>query len=208
MNSWNLQIKGDKAIRLPQDWGHMLRLILATFPMEEIKERLFKSQERKSAQKYLRKSRKWKIFQLIERGDSIQTHGCIDVNQEFTRCGNHPNILPVFERFGRSLTSLLSSLRHEVHQHLPKWRPKAKGVEEGCLPQQPYGSIYSVNKRLECPCGLKGKLHLMKGSLVRHLLRCTRRHRTNRLSLHFHAISMMMPCVPPTVAPSLVLRQN
>ncbi len=48
MNSQNLQIKGAKAIRLPQDWGHMLRLILATFPMEEIEERLFKSQEQKS----------------------------------------------------------------------------------------------------------------------------------------------------------------
>jgi hypothetical protein len=31
-------------------------------------------------------------------------------------------------------------------------------VGEGCLPQQPYGSIYSENKRLQWPCGLKGKL--------------------------------------------------
>jgi hypothetical protein len=45
MNSQNLQIKSAKAIRLPQDWEHMLRLILAIFPMEEIKVRLFKSQE-------------------------------------------------------------------------------------------------------------------------------------------------------------------
>jgi hypothetical protein len=55
MNSWNLQIEGAKAIRLPQDWGHMLRLILATFPTEEIEAWLFKSQERKSGKKYLQK---------------------------------------------------------------------------------------------------------------------------------------------------------
>jgi hypothetical protein len=53
MNSQNLQIDGAKAISLPQNWGCMLRLILATFPMEEIEERLFKAQERKSGQKYL-----------------------------------------------------------------------------------------------------------------------------------------------------------
>jgi hypothetical protein len=53
MYSWNLQIEGANAIRLPQDLGHMLRLILVTFSMEEIEERLFKSQERKSGQKYL-----------------------------------------------------------------------------------------------------------------------------------------------------------
>jgi hypothetical protein len=59
MNSQNLQIEGAKAIRLPQDWGHMVGLILAKFSKEEIEERLFKSQERKSGQKYLQKSRKW-----------------------------------------------------------------------------------------------------------------------------------------------------
>jgi hypothetical protein len=42
MNSQNLQIEGANAIRLPQNWGHMLRLILATFPIEEIEEKLFK----------------------------------------------------------------------------------------------------------------------------------------------------------------------
>jgi hypothetical protein len=63
-------------------------------------------------------------------------------------------------------------------------------------------------KRLECPCGLKEKLHLMKGSLVRHLLRCTWRHRTDHLSLHFHSTSVMMPHAPPAVAHLLVLRQN
>jgi hypothetical protein len=46
MNSRHLQIDGAKSIRLLQDLGHILRLILATFPMEEI-EGLFKSQQRK-----------------------------------------------------------------------------------------------------------------------------------------------------------------
>jgi hypothetical protein len=41
----------------------------------------------------------------------------IDANQEFTRCGN---ILPLFGRLGRSITSLLSSLRHEARPHLAK----------------------------------------------------------------------------------------
>jgi hypothetical protein len=40
----------------------------------------------------------------------IQKHNYIGANQEFTRCRNHPNILPLFGRLGRSLTSLLSSL--------------------------------------------------------------------------------------------------
>jgi hypothetical protein len=131
MNSRNLQIDGTKGIRLPQDQGHMWRLILATFPMEEIEERLFNSQEPKLGQKCLRKSRKWKTFQHIERGDSIQTHGCMDANQEFTMCGNHPNILPLFGRLGRSLTSLLSSLRHEAHPHLRQMKTKVKGVGRG-----------------------------------------------------------------------------
>jgi hypothetical protein len=46
MNSWNLHIEGAKAIRLPQDSGHMLRLIVATFLMEEIEEVLFKSKNK------------------------------------------------------------------------------------------------------------------------------------------------------------------
>jgi hypothetical protein len=58
MNSQNLQIKGAKAIGLPQHWGHMLSLILATFPMEETKEKFLKSWNRKLGQKYLQKS--WK----------------------------------------------------------------------------------------------------------------------------------------------------
>jgi hypothetical protein len=47
--------------------------------------------------------------------DSTQKDSYIDASQEFTRCGNHPNILPLFGRLMRSLTSLLSSLRHEAH---------------------------------------------------------------------------------------------
>jgi hypothetical protein len=40
-------------------------------------------------------------------------------------------------------------------------------VGEGYLLQQPYGSIYGENKRLECPCGLEGKITSKKGSLVK-----------------------------------------
>jgi hypothetical protein len=129
MNSQNLQIKGAKAIRLPQDWGHMLRLILTTFLMEEVEERLFKSQERKSGKKYLWKSRKWKTFQHIERVDSIQTHGCIDANQEFTRYGNHHNILPLFGGLEKYLTfSLLLSYTMK-HTHTSQNTTIAKGLE-------------------------------------------------------------------------------
>jgi hypothetical protein len=55
-----------------------------------------------------------------QKNDSTQKDSYIDANQGFTRCGNHPNILPLFGRLGRSLTSLLSSLRHEAHPHLAK----------------------------------------------------------------------------------------
>jgi hypothetical protein len=48
----------------------------------------------------------------------------------------------------------------------------------------------------------------MKGSLVRLPLRHTWRHRTDHHLLHFHATFVMMPRVPPIVAPSLVLWQN
>jgi hypothetical protein len=104
MNSQNLQIEGAKVIRLPQDWGHMLRLILATFVMEEIEAKLFKSQEPKSDQKYFWKSRKWKIFQYKIGDDLIQKHSYIDANKESTRCENRHNILPLFGGLEGSLT--------------------------------------------------------------------------------------------------------
>jgi hypothetical protein len=63
-------------------------------------------------------------------------------------------------------------------------------------------------KRLKCPCGLKGKLHLIKGSLVWLPLCHTRHHQTDHLSLHFRVTSMMMPRAPPVVATSPILRQN
>jgi hypothetical protein len=40
---------------------------------------------------------------------------CIDANQESTRYGNHPNIISLFGRSRRYLTSLLSSLGYEGH---------------------------------------------------------------------------------------------
>jgi hypothetical protein len=95
----------------------MLRLILATFPMKEIKERLFKSQELKSGQKYLWKSRKLKIFQHKIGDDLIQKHNYIDANQEFTRCENYHNILPLIGGLEGSLTfsPLLSYTTKHTH---------------------------------------------------------------------------------------------
>jgi hypothetical protein len=104
MNSQNLQIKGAKAIGLPQDWGHMFRLILATFSMEEIEGKLIKSWNQKSVQKYLWKSWKRKTRQHKVGDDSIQKHNYINANQDSTRCGNHSNILPLFGRLEGSLT--------------------------------------------------------------------------------------------------------
>jgi hypothetical protein len=48
----------------------------------------------------------------------------------------------------------------------------------------------------------------MKGSLIWLALRRTQHHPTDRLLLHFHVTSTVMPCAPPTVAPPPVLRQN
>jgi hypothetical protein len=92
-----------------------------------------------------------KTLQLKIEEDWAQIYGWIDGNQVFIRCGNNLNILQLFGRLGRSLTSLLSSLLHEAHPHLAKWSPKAYGVGEGCLPQQSYGSIYSENQKTRMP---------------------------------------------------------
>jgi hypothetical protein len=94
-----------------------MRLVLAPKHMEGINEKLIKSWDQKSGQKYLRKTRKWKTFQHIEIGDSIQTHGCIVANQGFTRCGNRHNILPLFGGLEGSLTfsPLLSYTMKLIH---------------------------------------------------------------------------------------------
>jgi hypothetical protein len=114
--------------------------------MEEIEEKLLKSWSQESGQKYLQKSQKWKILQLKIWDDSTQKGNYIDANQEFTRCGNHPNILPLFERLGRSFTSLLSSLRHEAHPHLAKCRPKAKGRGRDTSHNNPMGLFIAKTK--------------------------------------------------------------
>jgi hypothetical protein len=63
---------------------------------------------------------KWKTLPLKIGDDSTQKDKYIDGNQEFARCGNQSNILPLFGRLVKSLTSFISSLRHEAHQHLAK----------------------------------------------------------------------------------------
>jgi hypothetical protein len=94
----------------------------------------------------------------------------IDENQTSTRCENCPNILPLFGRLRRISHNLSTLLLHLKHTTPPKRTNLNQGVEEGWLKcillRQPLGSIYSENKKLECPCGPKGKLHLMKGNLV------------------------------------------
>jgi hypothetical protein len=46
-----------------------------------------------------------------------QTHECIDANQEFTRCENYHNLLPLFEGLKGSLTfsPLLSYTMKHTH---------------------------------------------------------------------------------------------
>jgi hypothetical protein len=92
-----------------------MRLNLAPKSTKGIDEKLLKSRSQKSGQKCLRKSQKWKTLQLKTEDYSIKKDIYIYANQESTRCGNHPIILPLFERSGRILTSLLSSLRHKAH---------------------------------------------------------------------------------------------
>jgi hypothetical protein len=84
----------------------MMRLILAPKSMEGIEEKLLKSWSQKSGQKHLWNSQKWKTLQLKIGDDLTQIDSYIDANQEFTRCENHPNILPLFGRLGRLLSSL------------------------------------------------------------------------------------------------------
>jgi hypothetical protein len=49
--------------------------------------------------------------------DLTQTHSYIDANKEFTRCGNHHNILPLFGGLKGSLTfsPLLSYTMKHTH---------------------------------------------------------------------------------------------
>jgi hypothetical protein len=110
--------------------------------------------------------------------------------------------------------SLLSSLLYDMkHTHTwQKWKPKVKWVGEGSRLVRSHNIpmvlfIYE-NKRLECPCGLKWKLLLMKASLIQLQLRHTWRHWTDRLSLLFHVTFVMMPRAPSTAAPPSVLRQT
>jgi hypothetical protein len=73
-----------------------MRLVLAPKSMEGIKEKILKSRSQKLGQKCLQKSQKWNTLQPKIGDDSIQKDNYIDANQESKRCGNHPNILPLF----------------------------------------------------------------------------------------------------------------
>jgi hypothetical protein len=68
--------------------------------------------------------------QLIGRHDSIQKHNYIEANQRFTRCGNHPNIFPLFGRLGRishNLSYLLLDMKHTHTTQKAKSKPRCGG---------------------------------------------------------------------------------
>jgi hypothetical protein len=64
--------------------------------MEGIEEKLLKSQENKIGQKYSKNHTKRKMG--CTHGDEIQSQrlAILMKSQMSTRCGNHPNILPLF----------------------------------------------------------------------------------------------------------------
>jgi hypothetical protein len=97
-----------------------MRLIPAPKLTEEINEKLLKSWDQKSGQKYLWKSQKWKILYHKIWDNLTQTHNYIDANQEFTMCENHHNILPLFGGLEGSLTLSSPLLHHEAHPHRSK----------------------------------------------------------------------------------------
>jgi hypothetical protein len=74
-----------------------------------------------------------------------------------------PKYPPTHWKIGK--ISHLSSLLYDMkHTHtLAKWNPKAQGVGEGYLPQQPYGSIYSENQKTRIPLRGKRKITTNEG---------------------------------------------
>jgi hypothetical protein len=94
-----------------------------------------------------------------DMSDSIQKDSYVDANQESTRYGNHPIILPLFERLRKTLTSLLSSLRYEAHTTPSKNEDlKPRGWEKNSSHNSPMVLFIVKTKRLECPYRLKRKL--------------------------------------------------
>jgi hypothetical protein len=89
-----------------------MRLILAPKPMEEIDEKLLKSWDWKSGLQGA-------TLQHMIGDDLTQAHTYIDANQEFTKCGNIHNILPLFGGLEGSHT-FSPLLHHEAHPHLSK----------------------------------------------------------------------------------------
>jgi hypothetical protein len=113
-----------------------MRLILAPKPIEEIDEKLLKSWDQNSGQKYLWKSQKWKTLQHKIGDDLTQTHNYIDVNQEFTRCRNCHNILPLFGLLEGSLTfyPLLSYTMKHIHTSQKATTARGWERDAKCLP--------------------------------------------------------------------------
>jgi hypothetical protein len=119
----------------------MIRLILAHKFMEGIEEKLLKSQDKKLGKKYSKNHEKTLHHNI--RDDLTQKHGYIDANQEFTRCKNCHNILPLFRGLEGSLTfsprlSYTMKHTHTFQKETISWG--GRGIAE-CLPlHQPLGS--------------------------------------------------------------------
>jgi hypothetical protein len=87
-----------------------MKLILAPKHIEGINDISSNCEIKNQAKNTFKNHKNKKILQLKIGDDLTLKHDYIDGNQEFIRCRNQPNILPLFRRLGRSLISLLSSL--------------------------------------------------------------------------------------------------
>jgi hypothetical protein len=101
------------------------------------------NREIKNRAKIPPKITKIKTLQHKIGDDLTQKHDYIDTNQEFTRCGNHHNILTLWRIEGISHFLSFPLLHNEAHPHLSKMQlclGGGRGVAE-CLPlHQPLGS--------------------------------------------------------------------
>jgi hypothetical protein len=79
----------------------MMKLVLAPKSIERIEEEKSSNRKvKKSGQNTSENHENEKTLQLKIRDNFTLKHGYIDSNQEFTRSGNHPSILPLFGRLG------------------------------------------------------------------------------------------------------------
>jgi hypothetical protein len=187
-----------------------MRLILAPNPPEGIKEKTPLKSRMKNWGKILWKSQKRKMIHTTWRQDShtkisyIERIKCLQGVKTDTTSSHS------LEDWRDLSLSLLSSLTPWSTPTSQK-ATMARGLErDGWMLASPptLGILFIGKLKTGMPCGIKGKLHLMKGSLIQLSLCHTRRHRTDYLLLHIHETSVTMAHAPPAISPSPVLRQN